>query len=115
MPSSRVAQLGAQFGANSAGPTVGEHAVIVHGAEVAASGHVSGQQLGANAEGFQRATADQVLQRVVSEQRQVAGPTARSNADLHRSGESAGAALGQSVQIGDVRGLQLRLAGVGMG
>ena len=37
------------------------------------------------------------------------------NAHFHRGGQAAGAALGQRVQVGNVGGFQLRLAGVGMG
>ena len=56
----------------------------------------------ADARGFERAAADDKLERIVSEQGQVARAAARRNTRLDRDAAAADAALGQRVEIGRV-------------
>ena len=97
---------------DAAGATVDDVAVGVDGAEVAAGGDIALLQIDVDAQGLQDAAADEVLHRVVTEEAQVAGAAARSDAGKHRHREAAGALLGQPVQVRDVGGLQLRPTGL---
>ena len=108
------AERPAQLGGNAPGPAVGKQAVIVNGAKIAPRRHIARLQVNPDAQRFQRAPSDEILQRVVPEQRQMAGAAARRHANLHRSSQPAGAALRQRVQVGYARRFQLRLAGFGV-
>ena len=110
----RVHQRRGFGGADAPRPAVGQQTARVHAAEVAADGDVVLAKIHAYAERLQRSPANDVLQRVVSEQREVSGPASRSYAGRDGQRDAAGAAGRQRVQIRNPRRLQLGLARRGM-
>ena len=87
-------QRAALFAGDAAGAAVGDVAGGVERAEVAADGHVLRPQLEADAGGLQRPAADQVLDRIVAEQAQVAGSAAGGDARRDRDTCSPGRRAG---------------------
>ena len=79
----------------------------VERAEVGADGDVALFELEADAGGFERAAADEVLQRVVAEQAEVAGPAAGADAGQHGDAAAEDAALGERVEVGRVGRFEL--------
>ena len=101
----QVRHKGAGVG-DAAGPAVGDHQVLVHGAQVAPQGHVAGLQVHAQPRHFDGAPAGVVLVDVVAQDGQVAGVAAGAQADadgVHHAGDAPG---GQGVQIGGAGRLQ---------
>ena len=109
-------QLGAEFGAtlgrDAAGAAVGDLAVGVDGAEVAARGDVGGLQVEVDAGGLEDAAADRVDHRVVAEEREVAGPAAGRDAVADRQREAARAVAGDVVEVRRPGGFELGAAGL---
>ena len=77
---------------DAAGAAIGDVAGGVERAEVAADGDVAFVQLEADAGGFERAAADQVLERIVAEEAEVAGAAAGADAGQDRDAAAADAA-----------------------
>ena len=94
----------------SAGPAVGDQAVFIQGAEVAPDGDVPWADGEVDAERLEHASANAVLERVVTEQSQVAGAAARRDPQPDRDAQSADAVPGKCVQIRGASRLQLGLA-----
>ena len=100
----------AAFGRGPAGAPVGNLPAGVQGAEVAADRDVLRANLKIDAQRFEDAPADPVLERVVAEQAQMPRPAARRVARQHRQTQAADALLGAPVEVRRARGFQLRLA-----
>ena len=100
----------AALGGRPAGAAVGDLAVVVDGAEVAADGHVARADLEVDAERFEDAAADAVFERIVAEQAEVAGAAAGRDAGQHRDAQAADAFAGQASRFGVRADLQLGLA-----
>ena len=92
-------QRGTFFGRDAAGAAVGDVARRVERAEVAADGHVALFEMEADAGRLQRPAADQVLDRIVAEQAQVAGPAAGADAGKHRNAAAEDADFRQRVEV----------------
>ncbi len=87
-----LAQLNGQRRAflafDAAGAAVADQSLGVQRAKISARGNVIGSQFETNARRLERPAADHVLQRVVTEQRQMSGTAARSDAGLDRNAEA---------------------------
>ena len=90
----------AALGGRPAGAAVADLAGVIHRAEVAAHRHVARADLEVDAERLQDAAADAVLERVVTEQAQVAGAAAGRNSGQNRGAQAANALPGCFIQIG---------------
>jgi hypothetical protein len=73
---------------------------VVDTSEVTAQGEVVGADVEADADGFENAAADDILQGVVAEQPEVAGAAAGGDAGTDRLVEAEGRSLGEAVEIG---------------
>ena len=102
-------------GGEAAGAAVGDHAVLVDGAEVATCGKVVGGEFHADAGGLKDAALYEVGDGVVAEEGKMAGATAGDDAPGHGYGEATHGLGSDVVQIGGVGSLKLGLAGVGVG
>ena len=109
------AEGGAGVGADAPGAAVGDEALVVDGAEVAAGGQVFATKVEVDAEGFEDAAADAVLQRVVAEEGEMAGAAAGRDAVADGHGEAADAVGGEAVEVDGVRLFELGAAGLGIG
>ncbi len=81
---------------------IDNHIVLVDRAKIAARGHVPGAQLEADTHRFQHAAPDHVLQRIVTEQAQMAGAAAGRHAAARRLTQTQIALLSQPIEIGRV-------------
>ena len=88
---------------------VGHDARAVNGAEVGARRHVAALETHTRTERLQHAAADHGLERVVAEERQVAGPAARRDAGRHRLESAEGRCGNDRVQVRRARRLERRL------
>jgi hypothetical protein len=104
------AHLDAALGRRPAGAAVADLARLVDRAEVAADGDVLGPDLEVDAQRFEDAAADAVLERVVAEQAEVAGAAAGGDARQDRDAHAADAFAGQRVEVRRPRRLEFRLA-----
>ena len=92
-------ERGAFFAGDAAGAAVGDVAGGVERAEVGADGDVAVFELEADAGGFEGAAADEVLQRVVAEQAEVAGAAAGADAGRDGDAAAADAVAGERVEV----------------
>ena len=99
-------QRSAFFAADAAGATVADLAGGIERAEIAARCHVVRSQLKADAGGFQRAAADDVFERIVTEESEVTGSAAGSDTGLDGDAAPLHTAAGQGVEIRRARGFQ---------
>ena len=102
--------LGTFFGGDAPGAPVGNQAIGVNRAEIAAHRHIAGADLQANAGRFQYTAPNLVYQRVVTEQRQVSRTAARRNPARDRDAQPGAAFARQSVQIGRLGGFEFGLS-----
>ena len=113
-----LVQLPAQGNGNlrwhPACPAVQQEPITIHGAEVSPGRDVPFSEVDFDAQGLQRAAADEILQGVVAEEGQVAGAASWRHAGKDRDGQPAGTLVGQRVQVGGVGRLQLREPCFGM-
>ncbi len=94
------------FGRDASGAAVGDVAVGVDGAEVAAHRHVAAAHVQADANRFEHAAPDVVDQRVVAEQREVRRTAARGDAARDRDAQAGAALAGEAVEVGGLGGFQ---------
>ena len=104
-------QLRAHFGGDAASAAVAHPALVVHGAEVEAGRHVAGPEIEAQAHGREGPPADLVFPRVVPKEREVGRTAAGGEARAQGRDQAATARGSQSVQIGQVGGIEFRFAG----
>ena len=98
------------FGGDAPRSPVGDAALRVDAAEVAARGDVAGAQVELDAERFEDAATDLKAQRIVAEQTQVSGAAAGCDAGRHVTEQTARGFRGERREIGDARRLELRSA-----
>ena len=98
-----VAQLDRErrafFGGDAAGAAVGDVAGGVERAEVGADGDVAFLEREADAGGFERTAADEVLDRVVAEQAEMARAAAGADAGQHGNAAAADADFGERIEV----------------
>src|ERR1043166_7012113 len=102
------AQLLAHARVNPTGPAVGYDALLVQRAEVSASRNVAGSQLQAQAERLDDAAPDLELERVITEQRQVARAAAWRDARRYRQHSALSRAFAERVEVWRGRRFQRR-------
>ena len=110
-----LGQPDVHLGRDAPGPPVGDAARRVDGAEVPASGHVAGSEVELDAQRFEHTAAHRVAQRVITEEPEVPGATARCDARCHVAEQSAGGLGGERVEVRQARRFHLRLAGLQVG
>ena len=98
----------ADLGADAARAPVGDAALRVDGAEVAARGDVARPQVELNAERLQHAAADLEANRIVAEEAEVPRPAARRDAGRDVAEQATGRLRGESGQVGHAGRLELR-------
>src|SRR2546429_325580 len=106
-------QLQIDFGRDPAGAPVGDLPRAVDRAEVPARGDVAGAQVELDAERLEDAAPDLIVERIVAEEPEVAGPAARRDARRDVADEAAGGLGGEQGEIGQVSRLELRASSVG--
>ncbi len=92
--------LRALLGRDAPGASVDDQPVLVDSGKVAACGDITGAQVKPDARRFQRAAPDTVAQRVIAEQREVAGAAAGLDAPRDGNRHAGGAFLRQPVHVG---------------
>ena len=95
-----AAELSGLAGGETSGAAVGDYALGVDGAEVAAHGEVVGGEVYADAGGFKDSALDEVGHRVVAEEGQVAGAAAGDDSGGHGYGEPAHGKGGETIKVG---------------
>src|SRR5262249_11308310 len=94
-----VAHGDAALGGGAAGAAIGDQALVVHSAKIAANGDIALSDLKIDAEGFEDAAADAVFERIVTEQGEVAGTAAGRDAGQHGDRQAADAFAGAGVEV----------------
>ena len=95
-----TAELSGLAGGEASGAAVGDYALGVDGAEVAAHGEVVGGEVYADTGGFKDSALDEVGYRVVAEEGQVAGAAAGDDSGGHGYGEPAHGEGGETIKVG---------------
>ena len=95
-----AAELSGLAGGETPGAAVGDYALGVDGAEVAAHGEVVGGEVYADTGGFKDSALDEVGHRVVAEKGEVAGAAAGDDSGGHGYGEPAHGEGGESIKVG---------------
>src|SRR5439155_11273997 len=98
-PSKPFGQLQIDFGRDPAGAPVGDLPRAVDRAEVPARGDVAGAQVELDAERLEDAAPDLIVERIVAEEPEVAGPAARRDARRDVADEAAGGLGGEQGEI----------------
>lgn len=101
-------QRAAFLAGDASGAAVGNVALGVERAEIAADSHVHRSQLEADAGGLQGAAADQVLDRVIAEEGQVSGTAAGGDTRCDRIHAALDPVFCQIVQMRGFGGFQFR-------
>ena len=108
----RFAKGGCLLRGDAACPPVDDAALRIERAEVASCGDVLRLEIEVDTERLEDATADVVAQRIVPEQREVAGAAPRRDPVPHRHREAAGALCGEKVHVRGIGRLELAAAGL---
>ncbi len=96
------------FARDAARAAVGNIAVVIDRAKVSADRNVAFLQLKTNARGFERAAADEILQRIVTKQTQVTRTAAGADAGLYGNAAAENSLFRQSIEIGSLGGFEFR-------
>ena len=108
-PLQQFHQFLAGLGRKAARAAVGHEAGLIHRAEIPAGGHIVWTQVKINAERFQHASPDLIVDRVIAKNGEMPGTAARGYPRPHRDGQPQDRLSGQRIQVGSAGRLQFCL------
>src|SRR6516164_3265032 len=111
-PAQALGELQVDLGREASGAPVRDTAGSVHGAEVAARGDVARAQVEFDAERLQHAPPDLIVERIVAEEPEMAGPAPRRDSRRNVADQPAGGFRRELGQIWKLRRLEFRASGL---